>query len=405
MGAVVGEAAAIQSFAKPGSTLVGPATRKATEGIFIWGPTEEVVLASDAKPIVATYLERPAPRAQARPLRLGGRGPLVGRVGEVSVLDAALRDAETGSGSVVVLAGEPGLGKTRLVQQCRQRFMAWVGAGSGRLPLWLEGRCASYSSTTPYGLYQHLLASWLGMTTDEDEKTMVAALDRALSVTMGDPGLSHVLAHMMGISAGADVLRMSPPERQRATFSAVRSLVSAFFASIGPTVLALEDLHWVDPTSLALTEELSSVTGQHPLLLLLTRRPEPDPGVTAFESALESALGPQLHVVELAPLSPRLELELARSLVGKDAEPSVVESLVAGAEGNPLVLEERFFAMLQSGALVREDGAWRLGQALGKRCRRCWSALSVPGWTGSALVRKKLSAPPPCSVPRSRCHT
>ena len=92
---------------------------------------------------------------------------------------------------MVVLAGEPGLGKTRLVQQCRQRFMAWVGAGSGRLPLWLEGRCASYSSTTPYGLYQHLLASWLGMTTDEDEKTMVAALDRALSVTMGDPGLSH----------------------------------------------------------------------------------------------------------------------------------------------------------------------------------------------------------------------
>ena len=96
---------------------------------------------------------------------------------------------------------------------------------------------------------------------------------------------------MMGISAGADVLRMSPPERQRATFSAVRSLVSRL-ASIGPTVLALEDLHWVDPTSLALTEELSSVTGQHPLLLLLTRRPEPDPGVTAFESALESALGP-----------------------------------------------------------------------------------------------------------------
>ena len=61
-----------------------------------------------------------------------------------------------------------------------------------------------------------------------------------------------------------------------------------------------------------------------------------------------------------------MELELARSLVGKDAEPSVVESLVAGAEGNPLVLEERFFAMLQSGALVREDGAWRLGQALGE---------------------------------------
>ena len=63
--------------------------------------------------------------------------------------------------------------------------MAWVGAGSGRLPLWLEGRCASYASTTPYGLYQHLLASWLGVTTDEDEEAIVAALDRALTAPWG----------------------------------------------------------------------------------------------------------------------------------------------------------------------------------------------------------------------------
>jgi class 3 adenylate cyclase/tetratricopeptide (TPR) repeat protein len=364
MGAVVGEAAAVQSFAKPGSTLVGPATRKATEGIFTWGPTEEVVLASDTKPLVATYLERPAPRARARPLRLGGRGPLVGRAGEVSVLDAALRGAAGGRGSVVVLVGEPGLGKTRLVQECRKRFMAWVGAGSGRLPLWLEGRCASYASTTPYGLYQHLLASWLGMTTDEDEEAMVAALDRALTVSMGAPDLRPVLAHMMGIPAGADVLRMSPPERQRATFNAMRSLVSRL-ASIGPTVVALEDLHWVDPTSLALTEELSSVTAQRPLLVVLTRRPEPDPGVTAFEALLEARLGPQLHVVELAPLSLEAERELGMSLVGTDAERGVLESVLSGAEGNPLVLEERLFAMLEGGGLVREEGAWRLGPAVG----------------------------------------
>ena len=57
--------------------------------------------------------------------------PFVGRSGRVSVLDAALRDAEAGRGSVVVLVGEPGLGKTRLVQECRKRFMGWAGAGSG----------------------------------------------------------------------------------------------------------------------------------------------------------------------------------------------------------------------------------------------------------------------------------
>jgi predicted ATPase len=127
---------------------------------------------------------------------------LVGRSGEVSVLDAALRDAEAGRGSVVVLVGEPGLGKTRLVQECRKRSMGWAGAGSGRFPLWLEGGCASYASTTPYGLYQHLLASWLGVTTDDDEETIVAALNRALTVTMGAQDLCPVLTRMRGYRPG-----------------------------------------------------------------------------------------------------------------------------------------------------------------------------------------------------------
>ena len=59
----------------------------------------------------------------------------------------------------------------------------------------------------------------------------------------------------------------------------------------GPTVLVLEDLHWADPTSLRLTEEISSLTKQGPLLLVLTRRPEPDPGVTALGAALSRGLG------------------------------------------------------------------------------------------------------------------
>ena len=78
------------------------------------------------------------------------------------MLDDALREATSGTGSVVFVVGEPGLGKTRLVQECRKRFMAWVGASTGRLPLWLEGRCASYASSTPYGLYQQLLSAWVG---------------------------------------------------------------------------------------------------------------------------------------------------------------------------------------------------------------------------------------------------
>ena len=83
-----------------------------------------------------------------------------------------MRQAISGRGSVVFIVGEPGLGKSRLVRECRERFMAWVGAGTGRLPLWLEGRSASFGSSTPYGLYQQLLSAWIGVAPDEAEQVV-----------------------------------------------------------------------------------------------------------------------------------------------------------------------------------------------------------------------------------------
>jgi class 3 adenylate cyclase len=133
VGQVVGTAAALQSVAKPGSVLVGPVTRGAVEAIFDWGATEDVPIFGEAKPITASYLDRPKarPSAQAGRRRLAGSAPLVGREEELEVLKDALREASAGNGGVVVVAGEPGLGKTRLVWECRKLFMAWVGGGVG----------------------------------------------------------------------------------------------------------------------------------------------------------------------------------------------------------------------------------------------------------------------------------
>ena len=116
------------------------------------------------------------------------------------MLDEAVRDATSGVGSVVFIVGDPGLGKTRLVQECRKRFMAWVGGATGRLPLWLEGRCASYASSTPYGLYQQLLYAWIGVVPEEGEKVVCPALEHAMRAVFGGES-DHVrfLAHMIGL--------------------------------------------------------------------------------------------------------------------------------------------------------------------------------------------------------------
>ena len=111
----------------------GPVTRAAVEAVFEWGPDEE---AGPAR-FQADCGQLPgASQGQAwGPGRhLAWAAPLVGRGPELSVLDDALRGAVSGTGGVVFVVGEPGLGKTRLVSECRKRFMAWVGAGYGPAP-------------------------------------------------------------------------------------------------------------------------------------------------------------------------------------------------------------------------------------------------------------------------------
>ena len=356
-GNAVSVAAALQSSARPGSVLVGPATRAVTGHLFSWGAAEEVALSGHPRRLVASYLDAPRARVAERRPRLGGRATLVDRDAEMRVLDGALRAAVSGHGSVVLLTAEPGLGKTRLVQECRKRFIAWVGAGSGRLPLWLEGRCASYASADPYSLYRQLVASWIGVSPDQPEARLRPALETALAHLMGNTNLLPPLARMMGAARGAERQaqgRIGPEELQRMTFGAVRSVVSRF-AAAGPTVLVLEDLHWADPTSLRLTLELAELAAGRPLLVLATTRPDAGPEVAALAARGET------RQLELRPLSADAATALASSLIGGQvAGPEVFATVLATADGNPLFLEERLSSLLETRTLVREQGAWRL---------------------------------------------
>jgi class 3 adenylate cyclase len=418
LGDVVSVAAALQSAARPGSVLVGPATRAATAHLFTWGPEEPVAFSPDAVPLVAGYLDTPRATAAERRPRLGGRAPLVGRQAELRALDTALRAAVTGHGQVIVLTGEPGIGKTRLVQESRKRFIAWVGAGSGRRPLWLEGRGASYASATPYGLYRQLIASWIGMSADQPSERVRAALADALTHLMGNTNLLGPLAHLMGLpqapdpghraasghgaalghgaapghgaalghgaapghGAGQARRTAGPEEQQRQVFAAVRALVTRFTA-VAPAVLVLEDLHWADPTSLRLTAELAGLTASRPLLLLATTRPgaSQPPRVPGLPPGQE---------IRLRPLGEAAAGALATSLIGQVGSPEVLAAIVAEADGNPLFLEERLAEMLEAGVLIRRDGAWRLrGPA---RQPQFQAALSPAALSQAALPRVAL---------------
>src|SRR5712671_1642813 len=311
VGEVVGQAAALQALARPGSALVGPVTRAAAGHLFAWG--DEIPGSGPA-----TYLGPPMPRIAGHRLRPGG--PLVGRQAELAALGTALREAARGHGSVVLLTGEPGLGKTRLVQECRRR--------AARGTRWLEGSCASYASSTPYGLYQQLLANWAGVTPDQPAAVTGPALERALAAVRGGD-LFPLLARMMGLPPGAALGRMGPGELQKQTFGAWSALTSRLVAA-GPAVLVLEDLHWADPTSLRLTFDLARLAVGRRLLILATSRTETAPVLDGLDA----------RRLTLEPLAGADEEELARSLMGDGASREVLDTVLASADGNPLFLEE-----------------------------------------------------------------
>src|SRR5580704_4627170 len=308
VGEVVGQAAALQALARPGSALVGPVTRAATGHLFAWG--DEITGRG-------TYLGAPMPRIAGHRLRPGG--PLVGRQAELAVLGTALREAARGHGSVVLVTGEPGLGKTRLVQECRRR--------AARGTRWLEGSTASYASSTPYGLYQQLLANWAGVTPDQPAAVTGPALERALAAVRASD-LFPLLARMMGLPPGAALGRIGPGELQKQTFAAWRTLANRLVAA-RPAVLVLEDLHWADPTSLRLTFDLARLTAGRRLLILATSRPEAAPALDGLDA----------RRLTLEPLAGAAEEELARSLMGEGASREVLDAVLASADGNPLFLE------------------------------------------------------------------
>ena len=261
------------------------------------------------KALRASYLRRPKvrPSRSGRPRGLAGGPPLVGRAHELSDLREAIQEATAGRGGVVVITGEPGLGKTRLVEEVHQLFMAWVGAATGRLPLWLEGSAASYKSSTPYGLYQRLLSAWAEYPRMQAKRVALPALQRAVKAIFGGTAAGErlgLLSEMMSLTSGKHVpesLRLDPQQLQRATFGAIISMV-ARLVSFGPTVLVLEDLHWADATSVQLTAEPSSLSEKAPLLLILTCRPEPDQGAASLETALGASPCLRVRKLELRPL-------------------------------------------------------------------------------------------------------
>jgi class 3 adenylate cyclase len=342
LGDATNVAARLQSAAEPGTIAIGEVTAKRLEDRFVLEPLGEIQVKGRAEPVITWRLVGPRPPSEPRPAT-----PLVGRQREVATLEDAVEDLAAGRGQVLLLPGEAGLGKTRMLSELRARV--------GDRATWLEGRCVSYGTDVPYGPFVGVLRAWTGVEVGEPELAVRTKLRARAGALLG-PAAEDLLPYlglMLGIRPAPEV------ERDLLTLPAdelTEQIRGAYLAWVGslasarPLAIAVDDLQWGDRTTRELAERLLHLTERVALLLAVTLRPDPSSEAWTFRLKTQAEFAHRAVEVPLPPLSPEASRQLIDALVPPGLlTDAVKDELVVRAEGNPLYVEELLRALLEAG--------------------------------------------------------
>src|SRR4029453_3678728 len=344
-------AARLQQMAQPGSVVISAATHQHVAGFFELRDLGEMPVKGRA-PVRAFEVLRPRSRRTRFDVAVErGLAPVVGRERELATLQERFREVKAGRGQVVGVAGEAGIGKSRLVLEFR-RALAQVGEG-GR---GLGGPWISFGQARPFLPLIEQLRENFQIDELDGEPEIIAKVEQGMR-RMGEleayiPAIRYLLSVDPGDSAFA---AMEGTARRRHLFVALWAL-SLRGARLRPLVLVVEDLHWIDTSSEEfLTFLLDAVAGV-PLLFLVTYRIGYTPpfGSRSFYTTLT------LH-----SFSETETLALAGQFLRAAQFPVELQTaLMAQAAGVPLFIEEVTKTLLDLGVLQREHGDYRLVKSL-----------------------------------------
>jgi class 3 adenylate cyclase/tetratricopeptide (TPR) repeat protein len=266
--------------------------------------------------------------------------PLVGRDEENTLLGRRWEQARSGEGQIVLISGQPGIGKSRLVQELRESITEAHTA--------LHYQCSPYHLNSPLHPFIEQFEISADFGHDDAPEQRLEKLEAALVGSTAQMAESAPLfAALLSLPAERyPLLHLSPRKQKEKTLEALAGRIEAM-ARQAPVLMVVEDVHWIDPTSQELLELLAPKVLGLPVLLVMTYRLEyapswaGQPGVTALTlNRLDRHQGAQLVDVVTE---------------GKALPPEVLNEILARTDGVPLFVEELTKSLLESGRL-REDG-------------------------------------------------
>jgi class 3 adenylate cyclase/tetratricopeptide (TPR) repeat protein len=343
-------AARMEQLARPGTIMISDATRRLADRYIEVEGHGPVPVKGLKQPVEVFELKGAAPASRVQSTG-GVLTRFLGREDELRALERLLEKAGLGEGQVVGLAGEAGVGKSRLV---------WEFTRSTRAQAWLlmEAPAVAYSKTTPYAPITTMLASYFHIEpTDDASRIRAKVTSKVLEL---DPGMHWAIPPILSLgnmaAEDAEYEALEPAERRRRIFAAVTRIVLRE-SERQPVLVVVENTHWMDSETGALVDLLAEEIRNARVLLLTTYRPsEHRPPIRSAEHCTE---------VRLGALSQRSTEALIEEFLGPTPElQPLTRMLVDRTGGNALFVEESVRSLIENEVLVGDRGAYRLAKPI-----------------------------------------
>jgi predicted ATPase len=336
-------AARLQAIAEPNGLVIGPTTRRLIGDLFECRALGAVELKGFAEPIGAWQVVGPSTvESRFEALRSGGLTPMVGREEEIELLLRRWRQAQEGEGRVVLLSGEPGIGKSRIAHALEE----CLGAQPHTRLLCF---CSPHHEASALYPFISQLEHAAGFERDNAAALKLDKLEALLA--QSSQNVAHDAALLAALLSIPSEGRYPPPpelapqKRKEETLTTLLARLDGLTAR-RPVLMIFEDAHWIDPTSQELLERTVDRVQRLPVLLVVTARPEFAPSWAGQ---------PHVTLHPLNRLGRREGSTMIERLAGGPVLPQeVVDQIIARTDGVPLFIEELTKAILESGVLRKE---------------------------------------------------